>query len=222
MATQTDPQRPKQARYCERPGCTNHLVGKQKRYCSNSCRATASHMARTADARALAESIALESIREKIEPVTRELLTDDVLRELKNLVELLPMAVAELERELAVDAEGHPLVEDPDVRHKAALQVLKMTVGNPSIAPANAEQQPAALTVVIGQSMESKVPARTSTVEVDGEVLELRECHECHISKPPDQFVGNSDRCSTCHDKLVAAASERFGADLVRSVHASG
>jgi hypothetical protein len=116
----------RKSRYCERPGCTNRLTGKQRRFCSNSCRATFANQQKTADKRALAESMALEEIREKLEPVTRELLTDEVLKQLNALTNLLPMAVAEIQRELAVDEDGKPLVEDSDVRQKAAMQLLKV------------------------------------------------------------------------------------------------
>jgi hypothetical protein len=178
-------------------------------------------MQKSADKRALAESIALQEIRDRIEPVTRELLTDNVLKELNSLVNLLPAAIAELTYELSRDDDGKPIVEDPELRHKAAIQVMKFTVSNNSIAPANAEQQPAALTVVIGQAMESKLGAKTTSVQVGDEVVELRECQECHISKPVEEFVGQSSRCQDCHQKLIDAAAEKFGGDLVRSVHAS-
>jgi uncharacterized paraquat-inducible protein A len=69
--------------------------------------------------------------------------------------------------------------------------------------------------------MTSHVGAKSTSIEVDGQVVELRECQECHVSKPPEEFVGNSPRCQACHQKLVDMAAEKFGADLVHSVHAS-
>lgn len=187
-------------------------------YCSNSCRATAANMKKSADQRALAESMALESIREKIEPVTRELLTDTVLKELNSLVNLLPAAIEELKYELSRDADGRPVVEDSDLRHKAAVQLLKFTISNSSIAPASADREPAPLQVFIGGGMESNVGVRVNTVEVDGELVETRECAECHISKKTGEFVGESPRCLACNQKLIDEATEKFGADLVRSV----
>jgi hypothetical protein len=167
--------------------------------------------------RDLAESMALQAIRDKIEPVTRELLTDEVLKQLHALTDLLPAAVAELTYELSRDAEGKPLVEDPDIRHKAAVQLLRWTVGNSSIAPASAEQQPAPLQVFIGEGLRQPE-------SVDGEATdepdELRECLECHLMKPTNEFVGASNRCTTCHQKLLDSVSERYGADALGSVHA--
>jgi hypothetical protein len=205
-------------RRCEREGCPNVLKGRQKRFCSNACRAIYTNMAKGTERRKLAESVALQEIRDKIEPVTRELLTDKVLWELHTLVDLIPAAVSELASELARDEDGNPLVEDADIRHKAAVQLLKWTVGNNSIAPASAEQQPAPLQVIIGTGL-------SQTTSIDGEAEDdpedVRECLECHLVKPAKDFVGDSNRCQACHQKLLDSVRERYGADALGSVHAS-
>jgi hypothetical protein len=127
-------------------------------------------------------------------------------------------AVSELASELARDEDGNPLVEDADIRHKAAVQLLKWTVGNNSIAPASAEQQPAPLQVIIGTGL-------SQTTSIDGEAEDdpedVRECLECHLVKPAKDFVGDSNRCQACHQKLLDSVRERYGADALGSVHAS-
>lgn len=175
-------------------------------------------MEKTAQQRAIAESMMLADIRERIEPITRELLTDEVLQQLSVLTDLLPMALKELSYELSVDEDGKPLVEDSELRHKAAMQVLKWTVGNQSIAPAGEGHDATQIQVVIGGSMQTDIPdPQAQHMMVDGEVVEMRECSECHISKPTDEFVGQSNRCLVCHQRLLNEASEKYGGDLVRS-----
>lgn len=177
-------------------------------------------MKKGADRRALAESIALEEIREVVGPVARELLTDKVLRELSALTDLLPMAVAELTRELTPPEEGEEDTIDPELRHKAALQVMKMTIGNSSIAPPSLEAAPLPLQVIIGSAMESQIEVRPGA-DADSTAEPERECLECHQFKTKSEFVGESNRCILCHDKLMAKVTEKYGADLVGSVHAS-
>jgi hypothetical protein len=172
-------------RRCEREGCPNVLKGRQKRFCSNACRAIYTNMAKGTERRKLAESVALQEIRDKIEPVTRELLTDKVLWELHTLVDLIPAAVSELASELARDEDGNPLVEDADI---------------------------------IGTGL-------SQTTSIDGEAEDdpedVRECLECHLVKPAKDFVGDSNRCQACHQKLLDSVRERYGADALGSVHAS-
>ena len=68
----------KPQRACERPGCTNFLLGRQKRYCSNACRA----ISEQAKKRVLAESVALDEVRAQVTPVIKEALTETVLQEI--------------------------------------------------------------------------------------------------------------------------------------------
>ena len=216
--------------YCQRPGCTNHLTGKQKKYCSNACRAIDSHMRRRAEARMLTESLVLEEVREALAPVARELMTDEVLRNIHAMVNLLPQATLALAKNLASG--------DAQVRQKAADSLLKFTMGNPSVAPEPVGGDKAPLQVVIGAAIETPqlvrneaVPSTAEQVPIAelapgaaGDDLEtpvdegpLRECLECHAFKPPREFVGESPRCQVCHDTLMAQVAERFGPDVLPS-----
>lgn len=196
--------------YCERPGCTNRLRGKQTRFCSNSCRATFANQQRTAEARALAESLALEEIRGKVAPVVRDLLTDKVLNELKALTELLPAAVQTLVH--LMDSE------DEEMRLKAATLLMRYTMGNSSIAPPPLDEKGATpVQIMFGlpqQQSRAELATDAPAEVVDGEVVEApadRECMECHEFKPPSKFVGESARCQDCHDAMMADVEARFG-----------
>jgi hypothetical protein len=121
---------------------------------------------------------------------------------------------------------------DPDVHQKAATLLLKYTLGNSSIAPPPVGAQDSApMQVFIG------MPQQGAPAAVDSEATEVpeieavpqapeqaeepeRECLECHLFKPPSEFVGASHRCNDCQKKLMDSVTERYP-DLVRSVHAS-
>lgn len=204
------PDAPAPKPYCARPGCTNRLRGKQRRFCSNSCRATFANQQRTAEARALAESLALEEIRAKVSPVVREMLTDKVLNELKVLTELLPEATATLRRLMTS--------EDEDMQYKAATMLLRYTMGNSSIAPPPLDDRsPQGMQVIIGlpqQKSQAQVEGEIAEGEVvEGEIVEQpeRECIECHKFKSSSEFVGASSRCQSCHDEMMADVEARFG-----------
>lgn len=182
-------------RLCERAGCMNHLTGRQKRYCSNACRATAEH----AKKHALAESVALETVRQQVAPVVLEVLTESVKEQLKVLTEMLPEALAALRKNL--DSK-----DEAEVRHAAGL-ILRYTVGNTSVAPAGADSGQAPIQINFGVPQQGE-----DTSDADGSVLELdevepvddtRECLECHLWKPAAEFVGNSYRCQSCHDEML-------------------
>jgi len=180
---------------CERPGCTNFLRGRQKRYCSNACRATAEH----AKKRVLAESVALEEVRAQVGPVVKEALGETVLQEIGVLTKLLPEALVTLQKAL----HG----EDPAEARQAAALILRYTVGNQAVAPAREDDKAPAFNINFG-SMPSQgdavADADGSVLELEDEAVEeLRICLECSTSKHPDEFVGESNRCLECHGKIL-------------------
>lgn len=158
----------------------------------------------------MAESVALEEMREKIAPVVREMLTEKVLLELEALTDLLPKAVARLALLLESD--------DDDTALKAATLLLKYTMGNSSIAPPPLEQSGTRLELNIGIPQQDG-SQRNYVVEgevVDGEIAdapaaELRECMDCHQEKPAEDFMGQSQRCQQCHDEMLEQVQARFG-----------
>lgn len=190
------------AKACARPSCTNHLKGKQVKFCSGSCRQQDYHDKK----RQLAESVALAEVRAQVQPVVREALTDRVLLEIKVLTELLPTAVGALAKNLESDDEGE--------RRQAAALILKYTVGNSSVAPAGEEAQAPDINIQFGLPVQGDRvdPAAGSVLgaaEDDAPPPE-RECMECHEFKPGDEFVGNSDRCEACHAQMLADIDQRF------------
>lgn len=159
----------------------------------------------------MAESVALEEMREKIAPVVREMLTEKVLLELEALTDLLPKAVARLALLLESD--------DDDTAFKAATLLLKYTMGNSSIAPPPLEQAGTRLELNIGIPQQGG-GERSYSIQgevVDGEVVEgepapeLRECMDCGKEKPAEDFMGQSSRCQACHDQMLEQVEARFG-----------
>jgi hypothetical protein len=209
---------------CALPTCTNRLRGKQRMYCSNQHAAQHRNELKHAEARAIVESEVMGQIRETVAPVVREMLTERVLNELNVLVNAIPKAAQTIVQDL-----DDP---DPDVHQKAATLLLKYTLGNSSIAPPPVGAQDSApMQVFIG------MPQQGAPAAVDSEATEVpeieavpqapeqaeepeRECLECHLFKPPSEFVGASHRCNDCQKKLMDSVTERYP-DLVRSVHAS-
>jgi hypothetical protein len=190
-----------QYKHCERPGCSNLLTGKQKRFCSNACRATYTHDAR----RRLAESVALAEVREQVGPVVREALTDRVLEEIKVMTHLLPEALQTLQNNL--------LDEDPKIRESAAALILKYTLGNQTIAPKPEQSAPAFNISFGGMPMQGeKMDAEDGSVLGDAveEANHERQCQECGEVKDAAEFVGESPRCLACHDRIMDEIGGRF------------
>lgn len=188
---------------------------KDKKTCGDTCRKNRSqrianarrrggqnrhpeHMRETAAA--AAKDVAAEVAREEIRPYVREAMTDDVLQSVGRLVSLQPKAIDMLERDLESS--------DETIRQRAYTLLLRYTMGNPSVAPASAEIQPAAVSVVFNVPRPSDAP---EVVEGTVEDAEPRKCVECDQPRPDDEFVAASDRCVHCHADLQARVNARFG-----------
>ncbi|MGZ6878388.1 MAG: hypothetical protein ACXVGB_00620 [Mycobacteriaceae bacterium] len=150
------------------------------------------------------EDAAMEVMRDELKPVVREALTDDVLRAIQDLVHLTPLVVEKITEDLKQD-------DDKVLRQRAYTLLAKYTLGNPSVAPPPPEQaaQGMQVTFVMPRPGDS-TPALTEP-QSDGDAVEVRNCMECKQDKPDTEFVGNSDRCTQCHQTLQARVRERFG-----------
>jgi hypothetical protein len=143
-----------------------------------------------------AQDVGRELLKEEMRPVVREAITDDVMEAVSSLVKLTPTAV----QRLALDLES----SDDNVRQRAYTLVLKYSMGNPSVAPApKPPEQPQTQIIVSIPRPDAPLPAEDSTA------VEERECAEC--SQMKTDFVGDSDRCTECHEKYMAQVRERFG-----------
>lgn len=148
----------------------------------------------------------MEVMREELQPVVREALTDNVLRSIQDLVALTPTVVAKIKEDLEQEA-------DPTLRQRAYTLVAKYTLGHPSVAPPPLDQ--AATGIVVNFQMPRPGDATPSAIEAPqhSDAVELRKCVECTQDKPTTEFVGNSDRCTQCHEALQARVAERFPGD---------
>jgi hypothetical protein len=156
------------------------------------------------------QSLVADVVKEELRPIVREKLTGHVLEGIDALVSLLPQAVEQLEQDMR---QG----DDPELAHKAAALVMKLTVQNNSVAPPAIEEKQAPLQVHfnVPRAGDQNDPASDRFLDEvpDAEVVDEveRECMECHVWKPDGQFVGQSDRCITCDAELKARVLERFG-----------
>lgn len=164
------------------------------------------------------QSLAAEVVKEELRPLVRERLTSDVLEGIDALVSLLPTAIHQLEEDIRQK-------DDPELAHKAAALVMRLTVQNHSVAPPSLEQTPAPLQVHFdiprpGAEPQAEVETFVDEANAIEEAVVVeepeRQCMECQAFKPESQFVGASDRCQSCDAAIKAKVLERFGpADAV-------
>jgi hypothetical protein len=145
-----------------------------------------------------------ELVKEELRPVVRESLTQDVLNGIGRLVNLTPKMVAAIEEDL--DSS------DKYLRQKAYSLLARYTLGNSSVAPAPAQHAPAPMQVVFqlprpGDDLDKHDADYTLPAVVE----ELRTCQECQAEKPATEFVGDSERCLTCHGELQDRVTARYG-----------
>lgn len=163
------------------------------------------HQAAIASAVRDAPDIAHEMLQQELAPIIREALTDEVLQSIHKLVGLTPAAVAQLGEDL------HN--ENANIRQKAYSLLLRYTVGHPAlIHPVEDESskqlivnfampRPAAEPAfqgMMGQPTEAEIP----DVELVADDEDTRECDVCDGSFPVSQFIANSNRCSSCFQRL--------------------
>jgi hypothetical protein len=146
-----------------------------------------------------ARDVAHKILEDELRPIVRESITEDVLKGIGDLVKLTPRMV-EL---IGQDMES----EIPDVRQKAYSLLARYTLGNSAVAP-QAEQSAGAPMQVVFQLPR---PGDSGEPPIRVDATELLTCMECQTEKPAQEFVGNSERCQTCHDGLQAKIQERFG-----------
>lgn len=201
--------------------CKEPLSHPRSKTCSSACRSARSRRIKSAAKRAGEErqlpehlsamskavrsqikDTAHEVLKEEMGPVVREAITTDVLRAVDDMVALTPRMV-ELIKE---DMES----EDATIRQKAYTLLAKYTLGNPSVAPASAEQQPAPLSVVFQLPRPGDTTSGTDE-PVESEAVEMRECAECGKTAPRSDFPDDAERCQSCHDELRKRVLERFG-----------
>lgn len=157
------------------------------------------------------KQIVTDVVKDELRPIIREQLTEDVTRGIGELVGLLPTAIQQLKADMLQK-------DDPELAHKAATLVMRLTVQNSSVAPPSQEQVPAPMQVHfnVPRSDPGATPAELDPDPegfTDALVVEEpeRQCMECHNYKPADAFVGNSDRCEACDEALRKQVLERFG-----------
>lgn len=185
--------------------------------CSPTCRSR--RRRRIADARARgevaerdAEQTAKELLQSELRPVVREAITEDVLDRIADVVAQVPtaleVAVAGLD---AID----PTTGKPDFteRRQAAALILRHTIGNAAVVPDINKDSQVPMQVVFNLPRPSVANGMDDSVEQG--VIETKTCDSCHTTKPADQFVGASDRCTECFQKMRDAAKQLVGAEAV-------
>ncbi len=175
--------------------CGESLEGKRPsaKTCSDNCRSKLALQRKTARLHAVddaAKTAVAETVQEQVrEYVNREILTEDLLERIKTMVGLTPAAIAAIE-----DLLGS---EDSEVALRAAQTILRYTMGNPSVAPPSLEQAASPMTIAFN------LP-RPGDGDRDPVVqpAELRQCNDCGLAKPEDEFVAGSSRCQACFKSI--------------------
>lgn len=145
-----------------------------------------------------AELIARSELQKAIAPVVKEAITEDVLGAVRDMIGLLPDAIAAIKEDIGSD--------DPDIRQRAYTLLVKHTAGSRNLVPDVNEAKQRDLTVVFGIPR----PDGTGEARSDGTtgVIESKACDSCHVVKPADSehFVQGTDRCRECFDSMRASA----------------
>jgi hypothetical protein len=149
-------------------------------------------------------------VQEELRPLVREAITEDVLRAASQLVALTPTMVDAITEDLNSS--------DKILRQKAYTLLAKYTLGNQSIAPVQ-EHRDQPMQVTFNLPRPGNLPAdagadidagEATLTPLETEALELRQCMECHADKPAAEFVGASERCVDCHEKISRQVLEQF------------
>lgn len=202
--------------------CGASLAGKDHRQktCSNKCRLARSRRQRRANqefedlgeaanegGRTIAQIVRTEAtdvvsrvLKDQLQPIVREALTEDVLRAISDLVGLTPRAVQAMTEDLESDNEI--------LRQRAYTLLIKYTVGHPAIV--KAEDAAAGQQMVVNFNLPRPDDLVDNTAVIaDSE--ELRLCDMCETEKPTSEFVAESPRCQACfadwRDKVLAEFS---------------
>lgn len=149
-----------------------------------------------------------EATVQELRPIIREALTEEALGGIKDLLGLMPAAVATLIGDLASD--------DAVLRQRAAALVVKYTMGNPALV--QHEDTAGGGQIVVnfalprpGEPVDQVGSTPNDEGAWDGEGDELRSCSSCGTDKPVSEFVEESDRCKVCHEELRAKVLGRVG-----------
>lgn len=135
-----------------------------------------------------APDVVTRVMKDQLEPIVREALTEDVLRAINELVGLTPRAVAALTEDLEC--------QDATIRQRAYTLLIKYTVGHPAIIKAE--------DALSGQKLEVNFnlprPEPDAWEPVEDAAPVTQECDICHATKDVEEFVAGSTRCQSCFD----------------------
>lgn len=139
-----------------------------------------------------APDVVTRVLHQELEPIVREALDENVLRAISQMVGLTPRAVQVLAEQLESP--------DPVLAERAAITVMKYTVGHPALVkPAGTTSPP--FTVQFELPRPAEQTSRSDQEELITDAVEAdatRVCDVCGQEKPDDQFEADSNRCSSC------------------------
>lgn len=208
-------------RICALDGCEKVTMSGSK-YCSPSHRTTYNRR-RKAEAKRVAQArikptlpedqvqAATEAaIKEAVEQTIEEALTADVKKALQRAVQLTPKAIDAIEKDLESENEF--------LRQHAYQTLLKYTIGSQNLVPDMGEDKQPMTVVIEGLARptepivtERQKPHTASELEEtlsdDSTPASYRICDSCGQPKPAEEFMGNSNRCTVCFDRIRDSAS---------------
>lgn len=142
--------------------------------------------------------VAKEVLREQLQPIVRQTLTEDVLRAINDLVGLTPAAVAALHEDLES--------EDKVLRQRAYSLLMKYTVGHQALVKQEDTEDKSQLVV----NFNLPRPDSTAPLPEEAAPPAIVVCDICKEPKPDTEMVAGSDRCQTCFDEWKAKIVAEF------------
>lgn len=143
------------------------------------------------------QDVGHEVLKEELQPVVREAITEETVKAIGDLVKLTPTVVEKLTEDLESD--------DPAIRQRAYTLVAKYTIGHPAIVQPT--DDPGQKQIVVNFALPrpgEEVQGQEAAVEVEAD--EMRQCDKCGADKPVTQFIAGSSRCVECYEEQQAQA----------------
>jgi hypothetical protein len=188
--------------------CPNEVSSRAKT-CSDTCRAKRHRRIKrgraegtgpaTADdlPSGAVEAAIQDTVQQAIVPIVREALTDDVLKGIRDLLNLTPKAIKAIEQDLES--------ENDFIRQGAYRLLARYTLGHPSLVPEVSNDKN--VVVMVNGIARPQGPAQpgeelAAPAETAVAVVETRQCDSCDEHKPVTEFVGTSHRCQVCFTRM--------------------
>jgi hypothetical protein len=188
--------------------CPSEVSGRAKT-CSDACRAKRHRRIKRGRAEGTEAAADVElpkgaidaaiqtTVQDAVAPIVREALTDDVLKGIRDLLNLTPKAIKAIEQDLES--------ENDFIRQGAYRLLARYTLGHPSLVPEVSNDKN--VVVMVNGIARPQGPTQpgeelAAPSAATAAVVETRQCDSCDEHKPVTEFVGTSHRCQACFTRM--------------------